>query len=53
VSLQISWSLREKIRFKIRAYRRAADILEGLSEDAAELAREGPTKEHQRDRRSY
>jgi DNA polymerase (family 10) len=30
--------------FKIRAYRRAADILEGLSEDAAELAREGQLK---------
>ncbi len=30
--------------FKIRAYRRAADILEGLNEDAAELAREGQLK---------
>lgn len=30
--------------FKIRAYRRAADILEDLNEDAAELAREGQLK---------
>ena len=30
--------------FKIRAYRRAADILEGLNEDAAQLAREGQLK---------
>ena len=30
--------------FKIRAYRRAADILESLNEDAAQLAREGQLK---------
>jgi len=30
--------------FKIRAYRRAADTLESLSEDAAQLAREGQLK---------